>query len=354
MLSITTAQAEDLLKFWLPRHEIPLFAGPPGCGKSAMFEQMALKTLPELTGYPWKYYVFHPVTHDPTYYGGFPWVWTNPTTGDAQAKLITLGEFADLVDTDEYILAVFDDFGHAPKAVQGTLMQPFHARKLNRKKIGPHVSFGVATNRRCDKAGVEGIIDPIQSRCRVCDIRPDLDSFLFRYWFPNDRPAEVAAYLRFRPDHLYIQKKTSDIENGPNYRTWDFVGRDLLARPPANLELPVYAASVGEGVAGEFCTFLRLFREMPDPDKDLAHPDKAKIPDNLSILHAWCTALAYRTTLKTFPAIATLINKLSKAGREEMAVVLLHDAGQRCPEIQTLPECSSLVMGKLGKMILPS
>ena len=108
----------------------------------------------------------------------------------------------------------------------------------------------------------------------------------------------------------------------------------------------------GEGVAGEFCTFLRLYQEMPDPDEIIAHPDKAKIPDNLSILHALCVALAYRTTRKTFPAIGQFIEKLTKGGRDEIAVFLLSDAVLRCPDIKTLPECSHIFCGKLGKLIL--
>ena len=357
MLSITTAQAQDLLTFWLPRQEIPLYAGPPGCGKSAMIEEVATVHLPRITGHPWKCYIFHPATHDPTYYGGFPWLWTDPETKQPHAQLITMSEFGDLVDTDEHIVAFFDDFGHAPKSVQATLMQPFHARRLNRKRIGPNVSFAVATNRRGDKAGVEGVIAPILSRCRVCDIRPDLDSFLHRYWYPNNRPEEVAGYLRFRPDHLYLEKKTSDIENTPCYRTWDMVGRDLRGGIPYGLELPTYAASVGEGVAGEFNTYLRVYKEMPDPDYDIAHPTKAKVPENLSVLHAWCTALAYRTTVETFPAIAQLITKVSKSGphgREEIAISLFSDAGKRCPQIVGLPACDELANGPLGELTLPS
>jgi hypothetical protein len=185
----------------------------------------------------------------------------------------------------------------------------------------------------------------------VFDIRPDLDSFL-AYWLRENKRPEVMAYLRFRPDHLYVQKKSADIENFPCYRTWDYVSQDLDATVGAGLELPVFASSVGEGVAGEFCTFLRTYREMPDPDEIIEHPDKAKIPENLSILHALCVALAYRSTRKTFPAIASFIDKLVKGGREEIAVFLLSDSVQRCPDVKTVPECSKLFCGKLGKLIL--
>ena len=57
-----------------------------------------------------------------------------------------------------------DDLGQAPMSVQAAAMQLILARRINGFKISDKVIFMAATNRREDKAGVTGILEPVKSR----------------------------------------------------------------------------------------------------------------------------------------------------------------------------------------------
>lgn len=347
MLTINTLQLEKLLVNLIfendqgPDNRTPIMvAGPPGCGKTGVIKGVAAK-------YKRRCLIFHPVVSDPTDFKGFPWV--NKDTG--KASFTPFNEFEEVLTAKEPLIVFFDDAGHAPKAVQGTLMQPVHERTLNGKPISPFVDFVLATNRRGDKAGVEGIIDPLISRCLVYEMLPDLDTFL-AYWMGAGHRPEVLAFLRVFPKYLYEQKKTADIANFPCYRTWEFASRILERGIGADLELVALSGAVGEGVAGEFMAYLKLYRDIPDPDEIIKNPDKGKVPEKADVLYALSAALAYRSTPKTFGAIATYTERMVKAGREEMAVYLLGDALRRCPDVKNSMECARVLNGKLGKLLL--
>lgn len=358
MQTITTLQFERLLESLVMQTDIPadkrlpiMVAGPPGCGKSGVVEGMTRKL-----GYDCA--VFHPVVSDPTDFKGFPWV--NKDTGTAD--FIPFGDFARLITTKRPTVAFLDDVGHAPKAVQATLMQPLFARTLNGKRISDTVSFVLATNRRCDKAGVEGIIDPIINRCLVYEIAPDRDTFL-AYWVKAGHRPEVMAFLRVMPKHLYTPKKSADIENFPSYRTWEFASRILERNLPADLEAVALTGAVGEGTAGEFMAYLKLFRDIPDPDEVIKNPHKAKVPDKADILYALCAALAYRANDATLDGITAYADRMIKAGREEMAVYLMGDVLNKSPQVTddkggkrpvwgAHKGVIGLLSGKLGKLLL--
>ncbi len=57
-----------------------------------------------------------------------------------------------------------DDLGQATPAVQAAAMQLILARTLNGHRVSDHVVFIAATNRRTDRAGVSGILEPVKSR----------------------------------------------------------------------------------------------------------------------------------------------------------------------------------------------
>lgn len=354
MQTINTLELEQLLTGLLlsaeqhPEERTPIMVvGPPGCGKSGVVVDTAAKA-----GYDC--FVFHPVVSDPTDFKGFPWVDKDKQTAD----FIPYGDFARLIHATKPTVAFLDDVGHAPKAVQATLMQPLFARTLNGHRISEQVVFVLASNRRGDRAGVEGIIDPIISRCLVYEMKEDLNTFL-AYWVKAGHRPEVLAFLRHLPKHLYTPKKSADIENFPCYRTWEFASRILCRGLNANLERIALTGAVGEGTAAEFCAYLKLYREIPDPDAVLKAPEKAKVPEKADILYALCAALAYRVTEQSLAPLAVYAERMIKAGREEMAAYMLGDVMNRSPKgAENRPlwgqhaAIVKLLQGKLGTMLL--
>jgi hypothetical protein len=101
------------------------------------------------------------------------------------------------------------------------------------------------------------------------------------------------------------------------------VGEVLAKTPPALLH-PVIAGCVGEGAAAEFIGFLRLYRELPDLDAVLTHPDSTPVPREPAVLYALVGALVERCRNDQAP----LTNFVKYALRfpEEFAVLALRDA----------------------------
>ncbi|MEM5440605.1 ATP-binding protein, partial [Paraburkholderia diazotrophica] len=187
------------------------------------------------------------------------------------------------------LLWFLDDLGQASPAVQAAKMQLLLARRIGEHVLPDCVTFVAATNRRGDNAGVSGILDPVISRfATVVELEPTIDDWT-AWAVRNDVPAELIAFLRFRPDLLYVQKKSRDIENSASPRTWGFVAK-TMGVVSKELELISYAGSVGEAAAGELMSFLAIYRELPSPDAILLAPDSAPIPETPAALYAVSTA----------------------------------------------------------------
>jgi len=90
-------------------------------------------------------------------------------------------------------------------------MQLILGRCINGHKVSDHVTFLAATNKKSDRAGVSGILEPVNSR--------------------------FAAIVE--------------------------------------LQYEAFKGAAGEGLANEFVGFLRVYQTLPDPDSILADPGRA-------------------------------------------------------------------------------
>jgi len=81
-------------------------------------------------------------------------------------------------------------------------MQLILARRINGYKVSDQVTFLAATNRKQDKAGVSGILEPVKSRfVSIVELEPDLEDWA-AWAASNSLPAELIAFVRFRPNLL--------------------------------------------------------------------------------------------------------------------------------------------------------
>jgi hypothetical protein len=155
--------------------------------------------------------------------------------------------------------------------VQAAKMQLLLARRIGEHKLPDNVTFLAATNRRKDNAGVSGILDPLMDRFAThVELVADIQEWT-SWALTHGVPAELVAFLRFRPDLLSAQKAAGDISKSPSPRSWNFVAR-TMGVVPKDLELISYAGSVGEGAAKELMAFLGIYRELPSPTRFSLRP----------------------------------------------------------------------------------
>lgn len=338
--TLRPGQLSALLARTIPAHLPVMITGAPGVGKSDVVTQAAAQAGARLI-------LSHPVTSDPTDYKGLPF----PSQDRTRADFLPFGDLAELVTAKDLTVYFLDDLGQAPASVQAAAMQLILARQINGHRVSDNVVFVAATNRRQDRAGVSGILEPVKSRfCAIVELAPTVDDWS-KWAVSAGVPAEVIAYIRFRPDNLQDFKPSPDMTNSPSPRTWAQCGRLVSLGLPADLEYPAYAGAIGEPAAAEFVGFLRVFRDLPSIDSVLLSPQTAPIPGNLSALYAISTALAHKANPQNIGRILDYAQRLLSAGKGEFAALLMRDAYQRAPAIASTPEFIQHAAGELGALI---
>jgi len=300
-----------------------LVTGAPGIGKTDIITSTAAQAGVEVM-------ISHPAVQDPTYASGLPWF-----DGKGGATHLPFGNLARAIKADRPTVWFLDDLGQAPPAVQAAYMQLLLARELDGQRISEHITFVAATNRRGDRAGVSGILEPVKSRFHSI-VELEACPVQWREWgVKNGLNPTLLAFIAFRPALLSDFKPTADLTNSPSPRGWKAVNGWLQAGLPMTILEPTLAGAVGPQAAGELCNFLAMAKQMPDPAKVLADPARAPIPNDASVQWALVTALAdlaSRSGTEAVEAAVLYTKRLFAAGLAQMGTLLIQDLLQRSPE----------------------
>jgi hypothetical protein len=341
MLQMKPSQLLVLLVEMIKQHLPVLIIGGPGIGKTSIVKQACVQVESDLV-------IDHPALNDPTDAKGFPWM----EKGDKHATFKPYGNTALVLAAKKLLTWFLDDLGQATGMTQASYMPWILERRVNGNRLPDCVTIIAATNRRTDRAGVTGILEPVKSRfATIVELIPDLNEWCQWALAQPFMPPWLVAFLRFKPELLNQFTPTADLTNCPLPRTWENAGRILSLGLPTDVESAAVAGCVGEGAAVEALAFYRMFKELPNIDGILLDPDNAKIPEQMSALYAVATALATKATERNIARIARYGERLLAAGFGEHAALLILDAARKKPEIQTTPTFIKLMSGELGQLI---
>jgi len=314
-----------------------LITGAPGIGKSDIVAQAAAAAGAELM-------ISHPAIEDPTKPGGLPMA----KQDDEWARLLPFHDLWRALNAPGPFVWFLDDLGQATPAVQAAYMQLLLAREVNGQKLPPWVTFVAATNRRTDRAGVSGILEPVKSRfATIVELEVHVEDWL-DWAAENDEAPEVMAFIRIKPDSLHDFTPTADLTNSASPRTWHNVSKWVKLQLPNDLELPTYAGAVGMGQAAAFTGFLRMYRDMPSIDEIILDPKKAAIPKDTSALWAVATGLASYANPENFERVLTYAERLP----QEFGIACVRDATRRDKSVTKTKAWMRYVTGPLGKAVM--
>jgi len=291
-----------------------LIKGAPGIGKSDIVNQVAEELEMNLI-------ISHPVVSDPTDFKGLPGI------VDGKAEFLPFGDLRSLIQAKKPTIAFLDDLGQAPAVVQAAAMQLILARRVNGHKVSNKVVFIAATNRRQDRAGVTGILEPVKSRfATILELEANADDWI-EWAIENDMPAELMGFVHFRPALLNTEEATADIVNHPCPRTIAYCG-SLLKSGISDTE--VLAGAVGEGCAAELTGFLKIYNSLPNIATILLDPDSAEVPTDPATIYAVVAALVGKVTVDNANHIFKYSNRLPI----DFNVLLVRDMIRSEPKIQ--------------------
>ena len=340
-MSVTPKQLASLLAAMIPARLPLLITGAPGIGKSDIIGQAAQAAQADLI-------ISHPAVADPTDFKGLPWF----QAGDTFASFKPFGEFHRALTATKPLVWLLDDLGQAPPSVQAACMQLLLARRVNGHILPDCVTFVAATNRRVDRAGVSGILEPVKSRFpSIVELEANIDDWC-NWAYAHSVSPTLIAFLRYRSPLLCDFKATADLTNSPVPRTWHHLAKLEALNLPSEIEAQAMAGAVGEGASLEYLAFRSMAKSLVNLDAILLNPDKAVIPSKPSELYATCVGLASRANDQNFARISTYANRLySEAGHGEFAVLLVRDAVVRDAKIQYTDSFVRLNSGPLGQLI---
>lgn len=297
------AELRRFLQYAIPLKKNLLIKSAPGVGKTSIIASAVVTDL------KYKLIISHPVVKDPTDYNGLPF----PVDGE-RAKFLPFGDLEQMINAEEPTVVFFDDLGQASESVQKPIMQLLLGGQINEHKVSKHVTFIAATNRREDKAGVAGMLEPVKSRFKsIIDLETNTDDWCIWALQEGNMPSVLVSFMRYRPKHIEEFRPTKDLTNSPSPRTIAHVGEWLNDNIATEFEKEVIKGAAGEAFAQEFWGFLKIAREMPDLAEIIGNPERAPVPEKQDILFALSGALAARTNKVTLDSILTYAQRMPKS-----------------------------------------
>lgn len=314
-------QVKIVLAAMLAARQPVLITGAPGVGKSDIVAQAATEAGARLI-------LSHPVVSDPTDYKGLPGII------DGRAEFLPFGELRKAVEATEPTIFFLDDLGQSPPSVQAACMQLLLARRVNGHHISPQVTFVAATNRRTDRAGVQGLLEPVKSRfATILPLDVDLEDWVV-WALGKQLPASLISFIRYRPSLLHDFTPSADLVNSPSPRTVANIGKLMQAGLPSDVQYDVFAGAAGEGFAAEFIGYLQVAASLPRIEDIIADPTKAKITNDPAVLYALSGLVSHALMPKTMAPLCAYLNRVPP----EFSIITMKDAVRLTPAICETPE----------------
>ena len=224
----------------------------------------------------------------------------------------------------------FDEINLAPPSVQSAAYQLVHDRALGDYRLPAGWRIIAAANRDTDRGYTHRMAAPLANRFTHLDIETDLADWT-AWAMAANVSTELISFLRYRPGLLNRFDPQSSSKAFPTPRTWHFLDTFYQQKPDPAIEYPLYAGTVGEGPAGEFLSFVKIFRQLPSPDQIFLNPQSVDVPTDPATLYALTGALAARASLVTFPAIVQFSERMPA----EFSVLMIRDCLLKCPELDS-------------------
>jgi len=231
-------------------------------------------------------------------------------------------------DCPESGILLIDELSQADNSSQKILANLIQEREIH----GQHLKDGwtiVATgNRQKDRSGANRILGHLSNRLTRVTLEASLDDWT-DWALRNGVKTEVVSFIRFRPELLSNYDAAQEINATP--RAWVEGVSAALGVIEKENEFEIFTGDVGEGCASEFMAFVKIYRNLPNPDAVLLNPKKEEVPKDPATQFALVGALVARVTEQNMDRAMIYIRRLPA----EFSVLFIKDAVARNRDLAT-------------------
>lgn len=219
-----------------------------------------------------------------------------------------------------------DELPQALPIVQSAASSLILDRRIGNYTLPPGWAIGAAGNLDTNRAATNRMPSHIANRFTHINFEFDIEDWL-EWAFDNRVNPMICAFGGFKPDGIHKFDPKQKVN--PTPRTWEFLSNMLNTGDADDCLLDLANGTIGEGMAGEFVGFVRVFREMPDYETVCKKPEATKIPKDVAARYAVATMLAGRTQQADMKNVMKYVNRMDK----EFQILTCNDMTKRNPRL---------------------
>lgn len=319
-MQVKISQAISMITQIIKAKLVPMLVGSPGTGKSQIIHQIAKE-------YSLKVIDLRLSQCDPCDIMGFPQI-TNNKAGYVPMETFPV-EGDSIPDGYNGWLLFLDEFNSASPAVQAASYKLVLDRMVGLHHLHKNVAVVCAGNLETDCAIVQPMSTALQSRLVHLELVVDAKEWT-NWATANDIHHHITSYIGFKPDNLYtFQPDHTDVTYA-SPRTWEFANRILQVTEEGSSDLlPMLAGTISEGVAREFLSFCKIFKDLPSITQIITSPKTVDIPQEPSVLFALTGAISHNTNAENTASIMEYVIRLPV----EFQVVCVKGTLRKTPQL---------------------
>ncbi|MEM2382931.1 MAG: hypothetical protein QW521_02015 [Desulfurococcaceae archaeon] len=228
-----------------------------------------------------------------------------------------------------YGIIFFDELNLSPPLVQASAYQLILDRRLGTYVVPDGFGLVAAGNRLEDRASIFEMAAPLKNRFGHCELQVPTVEDWTDWATRNAIDMRIIGFLNYRREALFSFDPKLKENAFATPRSWEALSNLIKDIPSDDLyRLQTIAATqVGVGLAGEFCTFIRIREKLKPIEYYLKDPENCELPNEDTqpdLTWALITSLAeyYKGHMNEKEILAKIVKLLGRF-KEEYAVFTL-------------------------------
>lgn len=306
LITVTPRNAKEHIKTILGAGLVPFISGSPGTGKSSIIKEIANEAGLVLIDY-------RASMGMPEDFMGLPFRDNNKSIFLPFADTFPIKGITKIPNGMNGFLLLLDEVNSASRSMIAALYKLVLDHMVGMQELHPDTYIVLAGNKATDRAIVNPMGTAMQSRLIHLEVEPDtkewMEDVAIKYNYDSRIIAFLSAYpnklMNFNPDHKEATFACP--------RTWSFAN-SLCKAYPANKGIPteaspIFAGTLGEGIAIEFIQFTQVFKDVPTLEQVLKDPEGTFIPDTPTLQWATVCSLAQSHSMDQFEKVSKYVSR---------------------------------------------